>query len=361
MAVESHTGIDRLPAAPASVLCDDIDGATVHSVIFTSGTTGRPKGVMLTHANHEASARASARRLGTTRDDVWLLCLPLFYVGGLAIVLRSVVTGFAVVLHERFDAAMVNRTIIEEGVTAISVVPTMLFRLLGDLDGRGAPPSPRCVLIGGGPLPARLAERARAAGLPLAPTYGLTEASSQVATARPRVCLGAPAHGAVGPPLPDTEIRIDRPDRNGVGQILVRGPTVMRGYFGDAAATAGALRDGWLYTGDYGQLQEGNTLAIAGRRTDLIVTGGEKVYPADVEEVLEAHPAVAEAAVYGVPDDEWGQRVIANIVPADAAPDTTALRTWCRARLAAFKVPVAFEVVPALPRTATGKLDRRRL
>jgi O-succinylbenzoic acid--CoA ligase len=217
------------------------------------------------------------------------------------------------------------------------------------------PPSLRVVLTGGGPLPAVVLARARAASVPVAPTYGLTEAASQVATGRPGVVPPAAF------PLPATEVRIAAPDGAGIGEILVRGPTVMTGYFEDAAATAAALRDGWLHTGDLGRLDADGALSVVGRRTDLIVTGGENVYPVEVERVLAEHPNVAEVAVFGVPDDVWGERVVATIVPTRGALDGPALRAWAASRLAAFKIPRDVRVAAALPRTASGKIRRAAL
>jgi O-succinylbenzoic acid--CoA ligase len=353
--LDATRGLDDLAPGSPRVLHDVLDPAAFHSMLFTSGTTGNAKAACLSHANYAASAGAAARHLGVSARDRWLACMPLSHVGGLSIVLRGAVTGFAVVLHARFDPDDVNRAIAAGGVTIVSVVPTMLVRMLDALGDAVYPPSLRVVLTGGGPLPAAMLARARAAGVPVAPTYGLTEAGSQVATGRPGVVPPAAL------PLPGTEVRIAAPDDDGVGEILVRAPTVMTGYFEDAAATAAALRDGWLHTGDLGRLDAAGALSVVGRRTDLIVTGGENVYPVEVERVLAEHPDVAEVAVFGVPDDVWGERVVATIVPARGALDGPALRAWAAARLAAFKIPRDIRVAAALPRTASGKVRRAAL
>ena len=216
----------------------------------------------------------------------------------------------------------------------------------------------RGVLVGGGPVPAALVERARARGIPVLLTYGLTEACSQVTTEHPGEADGTTA----GAPLPGLELRIvdaqGQPLPAGEeGTIAVRGPTLMRGYLDDEAATAEVLQDGWLHTGDLGRMDPRGRLTVLARRTDLILSGGENVYPAEVEAVLSAHPGVAEVAVVGRPDSRWGQVPVAVVVPRPAAA-LDDLRAWARARLAAFKVPA--EVVPAtaLPRTAAGKVDR---
>lgn len=354
--VEAEAALDAvIPAATMPEI--GVDLGAVQTILYTSGTTGRPKGVMSTHANHAASAAASRTRLGVAPDDRWLVALPLFHVGGLSIVMRSVLDGTPIVLHPRFDADAVWAAIVAERVTLLSVVPTMLHRLLGAIARAPARHALRGVLVGGAALDAALHARARDAGLPIAATYGLTEAASQVATA----AVGDPP-GAVGSPLPGTSVRIGDQDAAGCGEILVAGPTVMAGYFRDPAATASVLRDGWLHTGDVGCIDGAGRLRVLDRRSDLVVTGGENVYPSEVETVLLAHPAVAEAAVYGVADPEWGRRVEAAVVlRAGAAFDATALDAWCRTRLAGFKRPRAFVAVTSLPRTASGKLKRHAL
>jgi O-succinylbenzoic acid--CoA ligase len=356
--IEMARGLDGVPTSSCAPRAR-IDPRDLHSIVFTSGTTAAPKGAMLTHAAHRASALGSAERLGTTAQNRWLLCMPLFHVGGLSIVLRSAITGFAIVLEERFDAARVNHLLHSGDADTVSVVPTMLDRMLEDGGGRRYPSSLRCALVGGAPLHAALAARARAAAVPIAPTYGLTETCSQVATAEPRA---AEDHGAnVGRPLSGVEVRIGDADESGLGEVLVRGPILMRGYFENDGATRAALRGGWLHTGDLGRLDAKGRLRVEGRRTDLIITGGENVMPQEVECVLTSHPDVADVAVYGVPDERWGERVIAAVVPSRDGVDETALRAWCRQRLAGYKIPAAFVAVSSLPRTASGKLLRRSL
>lgn len=328
------------------------------AVIHTSGTTGRPKGAVLTVANFLHSARASSAVLGVRDDDRWLAVLPLFHVGGLSILLRSALQATCVVVHERFDAAAVNRAIEREGVTIVSLVSVMLQRMLDAREDRPFPPSFRCALVGGGPVPAPLLERCARAGVPVAQTYGLTEATSQVTTLPPAESPRKP--GSAGRPLPGVEVRLDGGSE---GEILVRGPTVMLGYLDDPGATAAALRDGWLHTGDVGRLDEEGYLYVLDRRDDLIVTGGENVYPAEVEAALLAHPSVEEAAVLGVPDEAWGQRVVAVVRLRGEEPATAAsLEAHARGMLAGYKVPREVRFTrEALPRTASGKLRRSTL
>jgi O-succinylbenzoic acid--CoA ligase len=334
------------------------------SIIFTSGTTGQPKGAVLTFDNHLQSAHASAYRIGIDVNDRWLSCLPLYHVGGLAVVFRSCLYGTTIVLHERFDVDAFNTSLERDSVTLTSLVPTMLHRLL---QSRAAvwPQSLRLVLLGGAAATPELLAGAWDAGVPVATTYGLTEASSQVATALPADAKRKP--GTVGKPLFGTDVRIVDEGGNDlpageIGEVLVRGPQVMAGYYRNQSATERTIRDGWLHTGDLGYVDDEGDLFLVQRRSDLIVTGGENVYPAEVEAVLRAHPAVAEACVVGVTDAEWGQRVAAavQLVPGEFVEEA-ALLAFCRERLAGYKVPRQVHFVAELSQTASGKIERRRV
>ena len=344
---------------------EHVDLSAVHSVIYTSGTSGQPKGAMLTHGNHYWSAAGSAKNLGLREDDCWLACMPLFHIGGLAILLRSVIYGMTIIVHEAFDPDEVNRAIDDRSVTMFSAVSNMLTRILEQRDDRPYPPTLRCVLAGGGPVPGPLLKACRSRGLPVVQTYGLSEAASQVATQSPESTRQVA--GSAGQPLANTELRIE--DESGralqsgePGEILVRGPTVMAGYWGDPKATAQALRDDWLHTGDIGYVDGNGNLHVLDRRDDLIVSGGENVYQAEVEEVLRLHPGILDAAAFGVPDERWGQRVIAAIVPRpEDKMSVKELAAFCGTRLASFKVPAAFDFIDQLPRNAAGKLLRRTL
>jgi O-succinylbenzoic acid--CoA ligase len=335
-------------------LVDAHPPGAVHSIIYTSGTTGRPKGAMLTFANFWASAAASAFNLGVQPGDRWLACLPLFHVGGLSIALRSAIYGTTMLLHPRFDEQAANHALRGEGATLASLVATMLQRML-DADDLPYPASVRAVLAGGGPVPLPILERALARGLPVVQTYGLTEAASQVATLAP---ADAVRHaGSAGQPLVATGLRVDAPPGE-PGEILVSGPTVTPGYWGDPAATAAALVDGWFRTGDVGRLDPDGYLYVLDRREDLIVSGGENVYPAEVEAVLLGYPGIRQAAVVGLPDARWGQ-VVAAAVVAEPGFDAAALDSWLRSRLAGYKVPRVIRCVESLPMTASGKAQRR--
>ena len=361
--------IDREPGVPvhqsASLrLAHDPDA--VLAIIYTSGTTGLPKGAMLTVGNFWWSAVGSSLNLGTHADDRWLACLPLFHVGGLSIVLRSAILGITAVVHDGFDVEAVNAAIDDGRVTLVSVVPVMLQRLLDARRDRPYPRTLRCVLLGGGPAPRSLLDRCAALDVPVAPSYGLTETCSQVATLPPH---DAPHHaGAAGKALYPNELRIAAPRggtaRDGAGEILVRGPVVMAGYAGQPDATSTTIVDGWLHTGDVGRLDADGYLYVLDRRDDLIITGGENVYPAEVEAVLLSHPLIAEAGVVSLADETWGQRVVAVVRSADAevSLDTGELLAFCRSRLAGYKVPREIRVMTEpLPRTASGKLRRAAL
>jgi O-succinylbenzoic acid--CoA ligase len=288
--------------------------------------------------------------------------MPLFHVGGLSILVRGVVDGASVVLLPRFEARATSDALDAHTPSFVSFTATLLQRVLDVRGERRAPASLRGVLLGGGPAATPLVDRARRQGFPVRKTYGLTEACSQVATQRANP---APDDGVI--PLPGVEVRILAPSGSSlpardVGEICVRGPIVMRGYVNAPTATRETLRDGWLHTGDVGFLDEAGALHVLDRRSDLIVSGGENVYPAEIEAVLLEHPAVAEVGVGGIDDPEFGRRPVAWWIAA-AGPEVldTALAQHCRERLAGYKVPVAFARCETLPRDANGKLLRRNL
>jgi O-succinylbenzoic acid--CoA ligase len=342
----------RVLAALRPTLLEDRDGRArragggpaadgVAAVVATSGTSGAPKLVELTAAGIRASALTVSRALDSGPDDAWLCCVPVHHVAGLGILARAWHAGVPVTVHERFEVDAVRH---RGGATLVSLVPTMLARLLEarvDLSGF------RRVLLGGAPVPPALRRRATAAGARVVSTYGLTET------------FGGVVHD--GLPLPGVEVRVDGGD--GRGEILLRGPMVMRGYRGDPERTAAVLRDGWLATGDLGRLGPDGRLAVLGRSDDLIISGGLNVHPAEVEAVLAGHPAVADVAVCGAPDAEWGQRVVAYVVPRDphAPPRLEQLRGFAHERLAAAKAPRQLILVDQVPRSPSGKLLRRLL
>jgi o-succinylbenzoate---CoA ligase len=307
----------------------------IATVMHTSGTTAAPRRIQLSYGNWLHSALGSAVALGLDPSERWLCPMPLVHVGGLSIPIRSAIYGTTAVLSERFEVGEVLDQLMDPApaITLVSLVPTMLSRLLDA--GLREPPTLRWALLGGGPLPTPLLERATGAGVRVAPTYGMTEACSQIAT--------------FGWPLPGVSIRIAPFD----GEILVSGPNVSQ-------AALGA--DGWLHTGDVGRLDDRGRLQVTGRRAETVMSGGENVAPAEVEAVLLEHPAVADAGVHGQADPEWGEAVVATVVVRDGATvQADELRAFCAARLARFKIPKAIGFADALPRTASGKLLRREL
>jgi O-succinylbenzoic acid--CoA ligase len=318
------------------------------AVLYTSGTTGKPRGAVLRHDAFEASAAASAENLGWQPDDRWLACMPLAHVGGLSILTRSLLARRTMVLASRFDPAGWPALVARERVTLASLVPTMLARLLEEHPAWTPPPHLRAVLLGGAAASHGLLARAGARRVPTLCTYGLTEACSQVTTT-PYATRYEPIGQGVGRPLPGVEVRVHGE------RIQVRGPTLMAGYLGAPPLPPGA----WLDTGDLGEIDAAGRLHVHARRTDLIVSGGENVYPAEIEQVLETCPGVAAAWVFGVPDDTWGQIVAAAIVPDGAPPPDDVVRAHVGARLAPHKRPRRLCWLPALPVTPAGKLDRR--
>jgi o-succinylbenzoate---CoA ligase len=315
----------------------DPDEDELALIVHTSGTTRSPRPVALTFGNLAAHVRAAGAVLGADPDERWLVPMPLSHVGGLMVLVRSAAAAGAVVLEPPpFDAERVARLLREGDITLVSLVPTMLARIL-DAGGRPGPRLRR-VLLGGGPVPPGLLRRAVEAGFPVSQTYGLTEACSTVTLAEPGDLETA------GRPLPGLGVSVA-----GDGEINVHGPTVVGEW-------------DTLRTGDLGHLDEDGRLTVVGRKSDTIVSGGENVAPAEVEAVLEEHPQVAEAGVFGRADPQWGEAVTARIVPrGDAPPTAAALRAHCAERLAGYKVPKAFELAEQLPRTASGKLLRRNL
>lgn len=354
----------QIPAPP----CPAVPAPSPQAILFTSGTTGQPKGVVLSMENHFYSALASAYKLGVQADDVWLSCLPLYHVGGMAVIFRSCLYGTAVDLHPRFDLAAVNHALDTWPITLISVVPTMLHRMVQTRTQW--PTSLRLILVGGAAATAELVQAANQLGPEphhprIATTYGMTETASQIATLLPAGAQNKPA--SVGRPLLFTQVRVvgqdGQPAAVGhIGEVWVAGPTVSAGYINQPQANAERFVEGWFRTGDMGYLDADGDLWIVQRRSDLIVSGGENVYPAEVEQVLRQHTAVAEACVVGVPDVEWGQRVAAMVqLVAGATLPEAELLAFVQTRLAGYKRPRLLQFVPHLPQTASGKIARRQI
>jgi O-succinylbenzoic acid--CoA ligase len=316
-------------------------------VIYTSGTTGEAKGVRLTLANHVASARGCAASLDATERDRWLLVLSPHHVAGLSIFMRSVICAQPLVTLARFEEAAVLEALEVEQPTLVSLVPTMVARLLA-AGGLQALQRPRAILVGGAAATAEQVMEWAELGLNVCPSYGLTETCSQVATVPPGRALElAGTAGLVGP---HASIEIVE------GEIVVAGPTVFPGYVNPALQPAPL--GGRFATGDLGRLEDG-VLTVLGRRDDTISTGGEKVQPEEVERVLRAYRSVRDVAVAGRADPTWGQIVEAWVVADGTSAEQ--LEAWCRERLSGFKVPRRWHFVTSLPRGESGKLSRRLL
>lgn len=343
--------IEGQPLDPPPPLPDDDRPL---AILFTSGSSGTPKGVELSRAAFVASAAASAANLGWRPDDRWLLSLPYAHVGGLSVLTRCLIDRRTVVIAPlpRFEPSEVLATVERERVTLMSLVPTQLDRVLAHDPPLAPPPTLRALLLGGAPASASLLRGAAARGWPVLTTYGLTEACSQVATQRP----GTPPEAAAGsgPCLPGVEVRLDD------GVIALRGPMLLTRYLPAEEYGPSCDAAGWFRTSDLGRLDEQGHLHVLGRADQVIVSGGEKIMPAEVEAALLAHSGVAAACVFGVPDPVWGQAVAAAIQPvAGQRLDQEELRLHLAESLASFKRPRRLAILPALPLLPGGKVDRR--
>jgi o-succinylbenzoate---CoA ligase len=362
-----ETVLSELPenAVPLRTL---IDLDAPQAILYTSGTTGQPKGAIITYGMQWWNAVGSALNLGHSPGDRWLACLPLFHIGGLSILMRSVIYGISVMVHKQFDPFSTNRALFEDKITIISVVAVMLQRMLTALDsnrrGTGYPSTLRCVLLGGGPVPYPLLEACMLRDIPVVQTYGLTETCSQAVTLSPADAMRK--LGSAGRPLPPVQLLVMHDNRSASpgepGEIFLKGPTITPGYVDRPEATAQAFQDGWFATGDIGYLDKDGYLYVLDRRADLIISGGENVYPAEIESVLLSHPAVEEAGVRGQADPQWGQVPVAFVVlKAGSTVSAEELLGYTAQKLARYKQPRAIHFTEQLPHTSSGKLLRREL
>ena len=334
------------------------------AVLWTSGTTERARGMVLSARTFEANAAASAERLGLAADDVWVASLSMAHVGGLALVARAFLLGSAVYAIESGEEGVADvltaPTEDRAGALApthVSLVPTQLQRLLQTLPEGRPPPSLRCALVGGAHAPAKLIQRALAIEWPLALTYGTTEMGSQIATAPPELVRAKP--GTVGTAMPRTEVRIEDD-----GEIHARGAMQALGVVsvdpGSSVAHVEPLadREGWYRTGDFGRIDDEGHLWITGRRADRIVTGGTTVDAREIEDVLRGHPDVVDACVVGVPSDEWGERVGAWVEHVPDGCELIELEEFLRAKVRAPKRPRVWHLGGSVPTNKNGKPDR---
>ena len=365
----------RLEAAAPKAFVDrplSTDGASAEEVVdraeddvaallFTSGTTGLPKGAILTHAGIHAAASFGVEGLGFTNDDVLLGVAPFPHVLGQQVLVCALLAGAAVCVMQRFEPEDALKTMADTRTSVMFGVPTMCIALCDIAEGADPLPALRIAHIGGAPVPVEVARRFEETfHAAIHEGYGLTEMSGLATTfvvGRERKA------GSVGRPSSGTEMRIANEDERGVGEVQFRGPSVIRGYWNEPdASTAVIDEDGWLSTGDLGYVDEDGDLFLVDRKKELIIRGGYNVYPREVEEVLYRHPAVLEAAVVGVPHDELGEEVAALVVlrrGVEADPDE--LQAWAKARVAAYKYPRHIVFVEELPKSPTGKILKRNL
>jgi O-succinylbenzoic acid--CoA ligase len=350
-------------APTGGLVAPTVDTEQEVTIMFTSGSSGIPKGVILTYGNHYFNACGSNENITLAPGDCWLLSLPLHHVGGIAILYRCLLAGAAIRFVERFEAAQSNVLIDSGRVTHLSLVPAMLGELLRQRDQRPTPRTLKAILLSGAPVPSQVTVLARQMGLPLLTSYGLTETASQVCTLSPFDTSDKLL--TVGRPLPYRELRVvDDSGRstpaNGEGEIAVRGEVVFKGYLDERDSAFDA--DGWFRTGDVGYLDEDGYLVVCGRKDDMLISGGENIHPQEIEAVAQSYPGVNGVAVIAVLDHEWGERPVLFVETISPASfDVDSLEQYLEARLARLKLPKEVIVLDKLPRTAIGKIEKTDL
>lgn len=330
------------------------------TIMYTSGTTGFPKGVRQTIGNHVSNATSSLYNTGLVDDDAWLCTVPLFHISGFSMLCKCLLHGVRLDLYRKFDVEKVVDQLVEGSVTRMSVVAVTLERILSELEQRNQQVSKRflTMLAGGGPVPVDYLKRAIERGIQVAQTYGMTETCSQTVTLSSEDALRK--IGSAGKPLFFNQIQIaDAKKPFDQGEILIRGAHVTPGYIGRFADKP-SQEDGWLHSGDIGYLDDEGYLFVVDRRSDLIISGGENIYPAEIENVLTSHPSVREAGACGVESEQWGQVPNAFVVLKNDL-DAEELLAFCKENLAAYKVPKQIFIVEELPRNGSNKLLRRKL
>lgn len=349
----TFTQLAQQPCRPASLVAE-FTPEKVTTIMYTSGTTGRPKGVLQTFQNHFYSAIGSALNLGLAAQDNWLCAVPLFHISGFSIMMRGLIYGMTVTLVDHFEAPVITHWLRTQPITIMSVVPTMLKALLASTPWQDYHPAFRCFLLGGGPIDRPTLTVCQQRHLPVIQSYGMTETASQVVALN---FADAPHKiGSVGKPLFPVQLRLD----SATQEVLIKAPNLYPGYWQQPLKTAASRTDGWFKTGDIGWLDADGFLFIKGRQGDMFISGGENIFPAEIEAVYQQRWPQINLVVSHQADAHWGAVPIA-FLQGDGLPDHATLQAYGRQHLAHYKVPVCFYQVPYFPRTASGKIQRHRL
>ncbi len=352
--IETLTPMDFQP-----VLTFDLNQVT--TIMYTSGTTGRPKGVQQTFNNHWWSAIGSALNLGLSDKDSWLCAVPLFHISGFSIMMRSLIYGIPVYLMEHFEAPTINHYLKNGECTIISVVSVMLKRLVADLEEAHYHPDFRCMLLGGGPIDPQTLETCVKKEIPVIQSYGMTETASQVVALNSQVATAK--IGSSGLPLFPVELKISKEGAEicvpyEKGEIYLKAPNITIGYLNQPEFPL----DSWFKTGDIGYLDDEGYLFVVDRLKDLIISGGENIYPSEIEHCLLEHTAIKEVVVVGEEDQIWDQIPVAYLVfEKDQLVDFTKIQEFCQEKLASYKLPKKYYELSELPRNAAGKIMRHQL